>query len=104
MMQSSHVSSLIFFILIIPATSYGNTISNEIFPENDMSNDILISSARNRTRSPCDVPRYPPYFWVKDVARDKIILGVTDPNKESAVKGYSVYYWGHRFGVESTLE
>jgi hypothetical protein len=41
---------------------------------------------------------------VKDVKSDEIILGVTDPNKEVSVKGYDAYFWGHRFGAESTSE
>lgn len=49
--------------------------------------------------------KWAPYFWVKDVSKDTILMGVTDPNKDlSSVKGYTVYYWGHRFGAESTIE
>lgn len=50
------------------------------------------------------MPRYAPYFWVKDVSRTEIVLGVTDPNKLGSVSGFTAYYWGHRFGVESTIE
>lgn len=70
------------------------------------SNDILRSAVRNISydRPGCEVPRFAPYFWVKDVSKDTILMGVTDPNKDLAVKGYNAYFWGHRFGAESTLE
>ena len=72
-----------------------------------ISNDILSSSsARNGSYNTpaCEVPRFPPYFWVKDVSKDTILMGVTDPNKDNSVKGYIAYFWGHRFGAESTIE
>lgn len=59
---------------------------------------------RRYTPRPCRVPRYAPYLWVKDVSRTEILLGVTDPNKLGTVSGFTAYYWGHRFGVESTVE
>lgn len=52
----------------------------------------------------CRVPRYAPYFWVKNVTKTTIELSVTDPNDVADVTTYTVYYWGHRFGQESSTQ
>ncbi|XP_074593293.1 uncharacterized protein LOC141849032 [Brevipalpus obovatus] len=56
------------------------------------------------TPEDCRVPRYAPYVWVKAVTKTAIVLGITDPNEPGTVTGFSVYYWGLRFGVNSTIE
>ncbi|XP_053200556.1 uncharacterized protein LOC128385693 [Panonychus citri] len=52
----------------------------------------------------CSVPKNPPYIWVKAVTKNAIVLGITDPNDPGQVTGYSVYYWGLRYGVNSTID
>ncbi|RWS14823.1 hypothetical protein B4U79_13022, partial [Dinothrombium tinctorium] len=65
----------------------------------------LISLARlvNELTNYCTVPRYAPYIYVKNVTSTAIIFGLTDPNDPDQVVGYSIYYWGFRAGVESTM-
>lgn len=110
MMKNSPSSIVLLLLLLViislyhaPSVSAGKKVSSNRRRE-ITSNEVLPSNARNSSTVPCQVPRYQPYFWVKDVSATEIILGVTDPNKSRTVTGYTIYYWGHRFGAESTVE